>query len=282
MSSDELSFEELSQAFARVMKGNSGGHANDEKWEGAHSGAVSDDIGESVEIPDEFLGEDFPEGDFEEGFAASGADVAVFDENALVSGYGTTDFRSFMDEIDDDHLVPTNQQTILEAMLFVGNPGNSPIAPEHLSNLMRGVSEAEIHELVDELNARYEKFGCPWQIVWFEEEKGYFMQLKEEFSPLREHFYGKIRQAKLSQAAIDILAIVAYEQPLTLEEINQLRGSSSGGIIAQLVRRQLLRTQKMRQGTKFVTVYFTTDRFLKLFELESISDLPQSEDLDRE
>ena len=99
---------------------------------------------------------------------------------------------------------------------------------------------------------------------------------------MRENFYGKIRQAKLSQGAIDVLAIVAYEQPVSLDEINQTRGASSANILANLVKRQLLRTQKMRQGTKFVTVYYTTDRFLKLFELESISDLPQSEDLDRE
>ena len=105
------------------------------------------------------------------------------------------------------------------------------------------------------------------------------MQLREEFTPLRENFYGKIRQVKLSQSAIDTLAIVAYEQPLSLEEINQLRGTPSGPILAQLVKRQLLRTQKIRRGTKFMTVYSTTERFLKLFELESISDLPQSDDL---
>lgn len=282
MSSDELSFEELSQAFARVMKRNSNDAENQENNAENSLAPNSEPTNDLVEIPEEFSGEDFPDNLLDDELSGRGADVAVFDENAPVAGYGTTDFRSFMDEIDDDRLVPTNQQTILEAMLFVGNPANSPISPENLSNLMRGVSVSEIHELVHDLNARYKKFGCPWKITWFEEAQGYFMELREEFSPLREHFYGKIRQAKLSQAAIDILAIVAYEQPLTLEEINQLRGASSGGVITQLLRRQLLRTQKMRQGTKFVTVYFTTDRFLKLFELESISDLPQSEDLDRE
>lgn len=279
MSSDELSFEELSQAFARAMRGNAaeGTESADRKPEAAAAG-------DSVEIPEELLGDDFPGGELEEdGLEETDPSLAMFDENeSSAAGYGTTDFRSFTDEIDDDRIVPISPRSILEAMLFVGNPANTPIRPEILSNLMRGVSVQEIHDLVRELNAHYEDLASPWEIVWFEEEKGYFMQLRESFAPLRENFYGKIRQARLSQAAIDVLAIVAYEQPLSLDEINQLRGASSASIIAQLVRRQLLRAQKVRQGTKFTTVYFTTDRFLKLFELESVSDLPQSEDLDRE
>lgn len=270
--SDELSFEELTQAIVRAMRGNS---AQESQSRQEPKNPAAED---SVEIPEEFLGDDFPVGDLDEFQEENEPDLAMYDEDdPQESG-----FRSFTDEIDDDQIVPVSPESILEAMLFVGNPSNTPIAPEILSNLMRGVSVDEISGLVDELNEKYEKAGAPWEIVWFEEEGGYFMRLRESFAPLRENFYGKIRQAKLSQGAIDVLAIVAYEQPVSLDEINQTRGASSANILANLVKRQLLRTQKMRQGTKFVTVYYTTDRFLKLFELESISDLPQSEDLDRE
>ena len=270
--SDELSFEELTQAIVRAMRGNS---AQESQSRQEPKNPAAED---SVEIPEEFLGDDFPVGDLDEFQDENEPDLAMYDEDdPQESG-----FRSFTDEIDDDQIVPVSPESILEAMLFVGNPSNTPIAPEILSNLMRGVSVDEISGLVEELNEKYEKAGAPWEIVWFEEEGGYFMRLRESFAPLRENFYGKIRQAKLSQGAIDVLAIVAYEQPVSLDEINQTRGASSANILANLVKRQLLRTQKMRQGTKFVTVYYTTDRFLKLFELESISDLPQSEDLDRE
>jgi len=271
MSSD-LSFEELTQAFARALRGNSG--QNSESVPEPKHAAVED----SVEIPDEFLGDDFPDGDLEEFEEENEPGLAMYDEDAPQE----SGFRALTDEIDDDQIVPVSPTSILESMLFVGNPANTPIQPEVLSNLMRGVTVDEIHELVRELNTRYEKEGTPWEIVWFETEHGYFMRLRESFAPLRENFYGKIRQAKLSQGAIDVLAIVAYEQPISLDEINQLRGVSSANLLAYLVKRQLLRSQKMRKGTKFVTVYYTTERFLKLFELESISDLPQSEDLDRE
>lgn len=288
MPSDELSFEDLGKAFARAMRGgsteNNGtadsenkNHSSDEKTSRAS------EIDDWMDIPDELYGDDFPvdENEGEDDENAQG--LAMYDANkAEERPFGNSDFRSFTDEIDDDRIVPVTPAMILEAMLFVGNPVNAPAVPEILSNLMRGVSVTEIHELVKELNARYEADGCPWEIAWFEEEKGYFMQLRETFEPLRENFYGKIRQAKLSQAAIDTLAIIAYEQPLSLDEINEFRGASSASILAQLVRRQLLRTQKVRRGTKFLTVYYTTERFLKLFELESLSDLPQSEDLDRE
>ncbi|MDO4629590.1 MAG: SMC-Scp complex subunit ScpB [Planctomycetia bacterium] len=281
--SDELSFEELSRAFARAMSGNTVSENSDiEKTETAENHCVSDDL---VDIPDEFFGDDFTLDALE--VDESRTDLAMYDENATDRMEAETNaeigaFRSYADEIDDDKQVPVTPRTILEAMLFVGNPSNTPIPAETLSNLMRGVSVREVHELVEELNQHYDAEGCPWVIQWFEAEQGYFLQLRETFFPLRENFYGKIRQARLSQAAIDVLSLVAYEQPITAEEINQLRNAPSGPILAQLTRRQLIRTQKIRRGTQFVTVYFTTERFLKLFELESINDLPQSEDLDRE
>ncbi|NLF07030.1 MAG: SMC-Scp complex subunit ScpB, partial [Pirellulaceae bacterium] len=83
--------------------------------------------------------------------------------------------------------------------------------------------------------------------------------------------------ARLSQAAIDVLALVAYEQPITGEKIQQLRGKPSRHVLAHLVRRGLLRIE--RPEPKRRTAYYrTTDRFLRVFNLESLDDLPQSAD----
>lgn len=283
MSSDELSFEDLGKAFARAVRGNRGEKKTEAEYSNGSASEnqkTEEDEDSWVDLPENLFDDDFSENEDED---ENTAVLTMYNENETEEKpFGNSDFRSYTDEIDDDRIVPVTPETILEAMLFVGNPLNAPITPEIFSSLMRGVSVPEIHELVKELNIRYEADGCPWEIAWFEEEKGFFMQLRDSFEPLRENFYGKIRQAKLSQAAIDTLALIAYEQPLSMDEINQLRGASSASILAQLVRRQLLRTQKIRRGTKFMTVYYTTERFLKLFELESLSDLPQSEDLDRE
>jgi segregation and condensation protein B len=97
---------------------------------------------------------------------------------------------------------------------------------------------------------------------------------------LRDAFYGRIREARLSQPAIDVLAIVAYQQPVSQAEIDRLRGRPSATILSQLVRRDLLSVERL--GGKAKPAYRTTERFLDLFDLDDVSDLPRSQDLERE
>lgn len=176
----------------------------------------------------------------------------------------------------DDDPCQISPQTIFEAMLFVGNRENQPLSSRRAAELMRGVSPGEIPGLVHELNHRYALDGCPYEIV--NEGAGYRLVLRRAFNPVRNKFYGRVREARLSQAAVDVLAIVAYRQPLTAEEVTRLRGTASGHLLVQLVRRQLLRIQ--RPAGKGRVQYYTTDRFLELFRLESLDDLPQAEELE--
>jgi segregation and condensation protein B len=176
----------------------------------------------------------------------------------------------------EDDASPPSPRSILEAMLFVGNRDGRPLSAARAAELMRGVEAAEVGDLVDQLNQRYAAGGCPYQIV--QEADGYRLTLRKDFHSLRDRFYGRIREARLSQAAIDVLAVVAYQQPLTAEQVSGLRGKPSGHILSQLVHRGLLRIE--RQATqRHAAQYFTTDRFLHLFALESLTDLPQSEEL---
>ena len=166
-------------------------------------------------------------------------------------------------------------RTILEAMLFVGHPENQPLTSERVAALMRGVRAPEIDELVVELNRTYDEEGCPYRIE--SAGAGYRMALRDEFHSLRDVFYGRVKAARLSQAAVDVLAIVAYKQPLTREEVDALRGKPSGGLLSQLVRRQLLRMERSHDQPRLPR-FCTTDRFLHLFGLQSLRDLPQSPD----
>ena len=166
-------------------------------------------------------------------------------------------------------------QSILEAMLFVGSPNNEPLTSQQVASLMRGVRPAEIDQLVGALNERYHQHGAPYEIT--SAEAGYRLSLRPEFHRVRDRFYGKVRQARLSQAAIEILSLVAYNQPLSADDINRLRGAASGAILNQLVRRELLQLDRsdpeFRRGR-----YLTTPRFLRLFGLASLDELPRSED----
>jgi len=180
--------------------------------------------------------------------------------------------------IDDDKVCAVTPRTILEAILFVGHPANEPLASERIAALMRGVTAREIDELVRELNAQYAAEGCPYAIVSV--DLGYQLALKPEFAPLRDAFYGRVREARLSQSAIDVLAIVAYQQPIVQDEIDRLRGKPSGAILSQLVRRDLLILHRPAEK-KAKPVFHTTDRFLDLFDLDQLSDLPRSQEIDR-
>ena len=174
---------------------------------------------------------------------------------------------------------PVTPLGILEAMLFVGDRGNNALTAARAAELMRGVEPGEIAGLIRDLNRRYTQDECPYFVS--DDGDGYRLLLRKPFYPLRDRFRGRIRQARLSQTAIDILAIVAYQQPLTSEQINAVRGKSSSHVLSQLVHRGLLRIERL-PGKRPTSQYYTTDRFLKLFGLETLADLPQSEELDRQ
>ncbi|MEX2114199.1 MAG: SMC-Scp complex subunit ScpB [Pirellulales bacterium] len=178
---------------------------------------------------------------------------------------------------DVDDACELGPRTILEAMLFVGHPQNQPLASKEVAALMRGVRPAEIDALVRELNRDYEARGCPYTIV--ADGAGYRMTLRDEFARMRDRFYGKARQARLSQASIEVLAAVAYNQPITAEEVNRLRGTACGHVLLQLVRRQLLCLERAA-GQARKAQYRTTPRFLELFGLASLAELPRSADLE--
>jgi segregation and condensation protein B len=180
---------------------------------------------------------------------------------------------------EEDAGFAVTPKSILEAILFVGHPTGEPLTSERIAGLMRGVQPAEIDELVRELNAEYAAAEAPYSIESV--GPGYRLALLPEFGPLRDTFHGRIREARLSQAAIDVLAIVGYHQPVAAETIDRLRGKPSGAILSQLVRRDLLAMERpAEKGAK--PQYRTTTRFLDLFGLEELAELPRSHDLDRE
>ena len=172
-----------------------------------------------------------------------------------------------------DDPVGISPLTVLETMLFVGSIDNQPLEPARAAELMRGVTPGDVADMVGQLNARYDSSGCPYKII--HEGAGYRMTLRRAFHALRNKFFGRVREARLSQAAIDTLAIVAYRQPLSADQVSQLRGTPSGHLLTQLVRRQLLRVERS-EGARTM-LYTTSRRFLELFGLESLEELPDSE-----
>ena len=163
-------------------------------------------------------------------------------------------------------------------MLFVGHPENEPLTSQTVAGLMRGVRPSEVDQLVEELNELYLEEDCPYHIEAV--GAGYRLTVKDEYQAIRERFYGKIREAKLSQAAVDVLAVVAYRQPIGREAVDEIRKDAHGRLLNQLVRRQLLAVERTTEKPR-QSLYRTTARFLELFGLHSLDELPHSQDFDR-
>ena len=177
---------------------------------------------------------------------------------------------------DGEKPLAVTPRMIVEGLLFVGRRDGRPLTARELAAPIRDVEPADIEPLVVELNDLYRQEGAPYEIA--AAEGGYRLQLREASGAIRQRMRGEDRPARLSPAAVEVLSVVAYRQPITSAAVNHVRHARSQPILAQLVRRQLLRVD--RPGAAGGAVYRTTDRFNRLFGISSPAELPRSEDLD--
>ena len=168
-------------------------------------------------------------------------------------------------------------ESILEAMLFVGDRENRPLSLKRACELIRNLSEMEAMEILGDLNERYHREGAPYKIV--RDGEGFRLSLLDSYNDIVAQFGGKTKEFKLSQSAIDVLALVAYRQPITLDSILEVR-SGAANVLSQLVKRDLVTVEKQTVDKKKISIYRTTDRFLKLFNLKSLDELPVIGDID--
>ena len=129
------------------------------------------------------------------------------------------------------------------------------------------------HAAVDALNRRYKAQRRPYSLQ--PKDGGYTLVLRPQFRSLREKLFGGPREARLSQPALDVLSLVAYRQPVEKTEIDALRGVDSGGVLRLLVRLGLAAVLRRGEAGHSEVAYGTTPRFLTLFHLGSLDDLPR-------
>jgi segregation and condensation protein B len=171
-----------------------------------------------------------------------------------------------------------NPRSVIESILFVGRPDNGPISARELAAAMRGVSPGEVEAAIHELNKLYAADRSPYHIE--QAPVGYRLVLRPEFERVRDKFYGRIKEARLAPSVLEVLSVLAYNQPATAEQLNEIRGESCGAALATLVRRKLAHLDRPADKSGPPT-YSTTDRFLKLFNLENLTALPRSEELEK-
>ena len=160
-------------------------------------------------------------------------------------------------------------------MLFVGGP---PLTADAFCAVLR-VPPAVFHAAVDALNRKYKAQNRPYTVQ--PRDGGYVLAVKPKYRGLREKLFGGPREARLTQPALDVLALVAYRQPVAKADIDALRGHDSGAVLRQLVRLGLVAVARRGESDRRDVCYGTTPRFLELFGLGSLDDLPRLGDAEQ-
>lgn len=162
---------------------------------------------------------------------------------------------------------------VLEALLFASD---GPLSLGRLKDLI-GANPETIREAVDLLNREYWETGRSFLIV--EVAGGFQMATRSQFAPWVRKLSGR-SEPRLSKAALEVLAVVAYRQPTTRQEVEAVRGVSSGGVLAGLLQRGLIRIVGRSDAPGRPLLYGTTRKFLQTFGLRSLEDLPKPEEIE--
>jgi segregation and condensation protein B len=163
-----------------------------------------------------------------------------------------------------------NLKHALECMLFVSP---QPLNVKHVADSLQ-IDESAIDLAIHELRLDYADSGL--QVVRI--AGGYQMCTRPQYAEYISALL-KPERPRLSRAALETVAIVAYRQPITQPEIDAIRGVNSDGVVRTLIERNLVKQVGRRDTPGRPMLYATTDEFLNHFGLNDLSQLPELEDL---
>ncbi len=178
-----------------------------------------------------------------------------------------------VEEASEANAEITNEQ-IIEAILF---SSDNPVSASKLASIIGILGSREIRKLVANLNDSYERMGASFRIE--EIAGGYQMMTRPEFAPYLQRLYKVRAENKLSSAALETLAVIAYKQPVVRAEIEAIRGVACGEIIRSLLEKGLIKIVGRAEELGRPMLYGTTKRFLQVFGLPSLNDLPKVPEL---
>lgn len=171
-----------------------------------------------------------------------------------------------------------NKTSELEALLFV--VGDEGIGLEELSYLLT-IKTEEVYQLIQELQARYQEDDQS-SLNILEVGNHFVLTTKRTFAPLLKKYAQSPLSNRLSQAALETLAIIAYKQPITRMEVEEIRGVQSSGSVQKLTARQLIEEKGRVEGPGRAILYGTTSYFMDYFGLKNLSELPDIQAMESE
>lgn len=163
---------------------------------------------------------------------------------------------------------------IIEALLFASE---SPLPAREIHNCLPDASISDIKSALNELQSEYEDMNRSFSLK--EVAQGYQIRTKSRYAP---YVLKMIRSspARLSRAAMETLAIIAYKQPIIRQEIERYRGVDVGGILRTLLEKGLIRIVGRKDLPGRPLIYGTTRRFLEVFDLKDLQSLPKLREIE--
>lgn len=172
--------------------------------------------------------------------------------------------------------------SVVEALIFAAD---DPISSNEIITAIKAidgnditVTDEDVEKTVDELNEKYSQGGNAFTILKI--ANGYIHATKPDHAKYVGYLSTEKSKRRLSQAALETLAIIAYKQPLTKPELESIRGVNSDYTINTLLEKNLITIQGRADTVGRPLLYITTDEFLKYFGLRNITDLPKPREIE--
>lgn len=162
---------------------------------------------------------------------------------------------------------------IVEVLIFASD---APLSINRIKNILNETDKEDIEKVIQELNTEYESRS--FKII--KVARGYQMVTKPEYHQWVKRLFAPRARPKLSQAALETLAVIAYKQPVSRAEIEAIRGVNCDGVLSTLLERNLITVKGRATTVGRPLLYGTTEEFLRYFGINHLSDLPSLEEID--
>lgn len=160
---------------------------------------------------------------------------------------------------------------VIEALLFASSDPLPLPKIREITDTILPLRPRQLRQILEELKQEYLSQQRAFQLE--EIAQGYVLRSHEEYAPYLDLLHRQKRAEKLSHASTEVLAIIAYRQPITRPQIDAIRGVDSSGSVMQLLERQLIEPVGKLEAPGRPTLYGTTKEFLKHFGLKDLNEL---------
>lgn len=170
-------------------------------------------------------------------------------------------------------LFQENKRKLLESILFLEN---NPISESELEQML-DINNQELKSILYELQSSLSERDSALDIEYLEDR--IYLKPKKEYMDFLFQIYGKKDKKRFTRASLEVLSIVAWKQPITRSEIEEIRGVDSSNSVKTLMERGFLKILGKKEVLGRPQTFGTTEKFLKYFDFASLDELPKIDDL---